>query len=60
MKIVYTNQSFNSLEDALNFLLEKQGIPVEKVARIKTNYWTGQIALQSLLMQVRWRNTWNI
>ena len=35
MKVVYTNQSLESLEDGLRFLLEKQQVPFSKVKEIK-------------------------
>lgn len=35
MKVIYTSQSINSLEESLQFLIEVQGIPPEKVAFIK-------------------------
>lgn len=35
MKIVYTNQSYESLDELLKFLLEKQGIPLEKVLDLR-------------------------
>ena len=35
MKVVYTNQSLESLEDGLRFLLEKQEVSLTKVEEIK-------------------------
>ena len=35
MKVVYTDQSLDSLEESLRFLIEEQGIPLEKVGPIK-------------------------
>lgn len=35
MKIVYTNQSFESLEESIQFLLEVQKVPLEKVLEIR-------------------------
>jgi plasmid stabilization system protein ParE len=35
MKIVYTDQSFESLNESLQFLLEIQKIPMEKVIEIR-------------------------
>lgn len=35
MKIIYTDQSFKSLEESLQFLIEKQGVPIEKVLELK-------------------------
>ena len=34
MKVVYTEQSIESLEESLHFLIEKQGLPPEKVTLI--------------------------
>ncbi len=35
MKIVYTNQSYESLDESSQFLLEKQGVPLEKVQELR-------------------------
>lgn len=35
MKIIYTHQSFESLEESLQFLLKIQGVPLEKVLEIR-------------------------
>ena len=35
MKVVYTDQSLDSLEESLRFLIEEQGISLEKVGPIK-------------------------
>jgi len=35
MRIIYTDQSFESLEESLHFLLKDQGLPMEKVLEIK-------------------------
>jgi len=35
MKIIYTNQSFESLDESSKFLLEKQGMPLEKVLELR-------------------------
>ena len=35
MKVIYTDQSFKSLHESLTFLLEEQGIPIEKLSVIK-------------------------
>jgi len=37
MKVVYTEQSFASLEEAQFFLINEQHVPVEKVIEIMTN-----------------------
>lgn len=36
MKIVYTDQSLESLEESIQFLLEVQEVPLEKVVEIRT------------------------
>ena len=35
MKVIYTAQSFESLEESLQFLLEIQKVPLEKVIEIR-------------------------
>lgn len=35
MRIVYTDQSFESLEESLQFLLKMQGVPLAKVLEIR-------------------------
>lgn len=35
MRIVYTDQSFESLEESIQFLLEVQKVPLEKVLEIR-------------------------
>jgi plasmid stabilization system protein ParE len=35
MRIIYTDQSFESLEESLKFLLEDQAVPLEKVLEIR-------------------------
>lgn len=35
MKIVYTDQAYLSLDESLRFLLEKQGLPLEKVLKLR-------------------------
>jgi plasmid stabilization system protein ParE len=35
VKIIYTHQSFESLEESLQFLLKIQGVPLEKVLEIR-------------------------
>lgn len=35
MKIVYTDQAYVSLDESLRFLLEKQGLPLEKVLKLR-------------------------
>ncbi|PSL02950.1 type II toxin-antitoxin system RelE/ParE family toxin [Cecembia rubra] len=37
MKVIYTNQSLNSLEELIEFLKEKQGIPVTKINALIKN-----------------------
>jgi plasmid stabilization system protein ParE len=36
MKVIYTDQSLDSLHEVMDFLLEDLGIPIEKVSEIKT------------------------
>jgi hypothetical protein len=36
MKVIYTDQSLDSLHEGMDFLLEDLGIPMEKVSEIKT------------------------
>ncbi len=36
MKIIYTDQSYQSLDESLQFLSEKLGMPLEKVLEIRT------------------------
>jgi len=36
MKVIYTEQSLDSLEESLHFLIEEQELPLEKVLAIKT------------------------
>jgi hypothetical protein len=36
MKVVYTNQSLDSLQEVMQFLLQDLSIPIEKVIEIKT------------------------
>ncbi|MDH5475730.1 MAG: hypothetical protein OEX22_08585 [Cyclobacteriaceae bacterium] len=36
MRIVYTDQSFESLDETSQFLLEKQGMTLEKILEIRT------------------------
>lgn len=43
MRVVYTDQSLESLEESLKFLLKVQKVPLEKALEIKNNYWTGQM-----------------
>ncbi|WP_035467508.1 type II toxin-antitoxin system RelE/ParE family toxin [Algoriphagus mannitolivorans] len=35
MRIIYTDQSFKSLEESLSFLWKVQGVPLEKVLEIR-------------------------
>lgn len=35
MRIIFTDQSFESLDESIRFLLEVQGVPVEKVLEIR-------------------------
>lgn len=35
MKVIYTEQSVESLEELLRFLIEDQKLPIEKVVEIK-------------------------
>lgn len=35
MKVVYTNQSFKSLNELQQFLLEEQGLPLEKMLEFR-------------------------
>lgn len=37
MKLVFTDQSLDSLEQCLRFLIDKQGVPVEKAREIASN-----------------------
>lgn len=34
MKVIYTDQSYERLEESMNFLLEVQGLPLDKVREI--------------------------
>ena len=34
MKVIYTDQSYESLDDSVEFLLHKQKLPTEKVSQI--------------------------
>ena len=36
MKVIYTDQSLDSLQEVMEFLLEELGISIEKVSGIKT------------------------
>lgn len=36
MKVIYTEQSLESLQESMEFLLEDQELPIEKVSEIKT------------------------
>lgn len=36
MKVVYTDQSIDSLHKTMEFLLDEQGLPIERVSEIKT------------------------
>jgi plasmid stabilization system protein ParE len=36
MKVIYTDQSLDSFQEGVEFLLEDLGIPIEKVSEIKT------------------------
>jgi plasmid stabilization system protein ParE len=36
MTVIYTDQSLDSLEDSLYYLIHEQGIPTEKVITIRT------------------------
>lgn len=36
MKVIYTDQSLDSLHEGMSFLLEDLGIPMDKVSKIKT------------------------
>lgn len=35
MKVIYTDQSFDGLHESLTFLIEEQGVSIEKVSVIK-------------------------
>ncbi len=35
MRVVYTEQSFESLEESIQFLLKVQKVPLEKVVKIR-------------------------
>jgi hypothetical protein len=36
VKIIYTVQSYESLHESLRFLIENQGMPLEKVLKLRT------------------------
>lgn len=36
MKVIYTDQSLDSLHEVMDFLLEDLGIPMEKASQVKT------------------------
>jgi plasmid stabilization system protein ParE len=36
MKVIYTDQSLDSLEESVQFLLEELGLPMKEVLKIKT------------------------
>jgi hypothetical protein len=36
MKVIYTDQSLDSFQEGMEFLLEDLDIPIEKVSEIKT------------------------
>ncbi len=36
MTVIYTDQSHESLNESLQFLMEKQGMPLEKVIELRT------------------------
>jgi hypothetical protein len=44
MKVIYTDQSLDSLQEGMEFLLEDLGNRLKKYRRLKLNYWTKQTA----------------
>jgi len=36
MKVIYTNQSYESLKEATIFLLEEQGLPLKKILNLRS------------------------
>jgi len=52
MKVIYTDQSYERLEESMNFLLEVQGIPLDKVREIGSKLLDRADSLANMIIHI--------